>query len=89
MPIYEYVCSSCGNYEERLEFGSEVDREHVCPSCNKQMDRIVSQCRFKLIYNNKTDVCSWGNEGYASSQYWKAYKEAKARGEDVKPAGED
>jgi len=34
-------------------------------------------------------MCSWGNEGYSSSHYWDAYRAARARGEDVKPAGED
>jgi putative FmdB family regulatory protein len=86
MPLYEYVCDNCGHYEERLEFGSEVDREHVCPSCKTEMNRLVSLCKFKLEYNNKTDICDWNGN---SSHYWNDYKEAKARGEDVKPAGED
>jgi hypothetical protein len=32
---------------------------------------------FKLVYNNKTDMVSWGAEGYARSQYWDAVKKQK------------
>ena len=89
MPLFEYRCSVCNNVDEKLEFGKEMDQKHVCSKCNKPSEKIVSASRFELIYNNKTDMCSWGGEGYASSQYWNSYKAAKARGENVKPAGED
>jgi hypothetical protein len=51
------------------------------------MNRIYTKFNYKLIYNNKTDMCSWGIDGYASSQYWKNIKEARERGEDVKSPG--
>jgi putative FmdB family regulatory protein len=86
IPLYEYVCDNCGHYEERLEFGSEVDREHACPSCKTEMNRLVSLCKFKLEYNNKTDICDWNGN---SSHYWDDYKKAKSEGQDVKPFGED
>ena len=89
MPLIEYQCSVCNNIDERLEFGDEMDEEHYCSKCNGLMSRIVSLCKFKLVYNNKLDSCSWGSEGYASSQYWREYNAARGRGEDVKPAGED
>ena len=89
MPLFEYICTSCDNIDEKLEFGDEMEQEHFCSKCNKPSKRIVSRSRFELKYNNKTDCCSWGGEGYASSQYWNAYKAARSRGEDVKPAGED
>lgn len=89
MPIFEYRCTECDNVDERLEFGKEIDEKHYCSKCNGESKRIVSKNRFKLVYNNKTDMCSWGSEGYASSQYWRDYKAAKERGENVKPYGED
>lgn len=89
LPLYDYLCMKCGHNEERLEFGEEIDKEHMCPECKNVMDRTVSLCSFKLVYNNKTDSCAWGNEGYASSHYWDAYKKARAEGQDVKPYGED
>ena len=85
IPIYEYVCN-CGHYEEKLEFGNEMNEVHICPDCGEQMDRIVSLSKFKLEYNNKTDLCDWSGN---SSHYWDAYKKAREEGKDVKPAGED
>ncbi len=41
---------------------------------------------FELKYDNKKDMCDWNGE---TSQYWRAYNDAKARGENVKPADED
>jgi len=32
------------------------------------------QISFELKYNNRTDICSWGGDGYASSQYWNKIK---------------
>jgi len=89
IPIFEYLCNDCGYYEEKLEFGKEMDKEHICPKCEKVMDKLISKSRFELKYNNKTDMCSWGNDGYSSSHYWDAYRAARANGQNVKPAGED
>ena len=87
MPIYEYICKDCEVLDERIEFGEEIDAPHPCPECGKEMSRMIpSKMSFKLVYNNKTDICSWGHEGYESSRYWDAYKKAKAEGKDVKPA---
>ncbi|MDQ7783796.1 MAG: zinc ribbon domain-containing protein [Desulfomonilaceae bacterium] len=38
MPIFEYVCSSCGKEFERLVFTSESDRVE-CPSCGSNETR--------------------------------------------------
>jgi hypothetical protein len=89
IPLFEYRCNLCNNVDERLEFGTEMEADHYCSLCEGLASRIVSQCKFELKYNNKTDMCSWGSEGYASSHYWDEYKAARARGENVKPAGED
>jgi putative FmdB family regulatory protein len=86
IPLYDYKCE-CGFIEEKLEFGEEIEQPHPCPKCGKEMERLSpKKVSFKLKYNNKTDMCSWGNEGYDSSRYWDEYKKAKERGEDVKPA---
>ena len=44
MPIYEYVCSDCGNKFELLRSFSESDKEAACPKCNKTAKRVVSVC---------------------------------------------
>ena len=86
MPLFEYRCNLCNNVDERLEFGTEMEADHYCSLCEGLASRIVSQCKFELKYNNKTDLCDWeGN----SSHYWDDYKKARENGQNVKPAGED
>jgi hypothetical protein len=50
------------------------------------MTKKVDFGSFELKYNNKTDMCDWTG---ATSQYWTAFKDAKSRGENVKPADEE
>ena len=84
LKIYDCECQGCGNIEERIsEDGVNFD---PCSNCGEEMKRIFTSFNFRLKYNNKTDVCSWGNHGYETSQYWKDVKEARARGENVKSA---
>jgi putative FmdB family regulatory protein len=89
MPMWDYTCEKCGNVVEVLILKRDKNLEVKC-DCGNKMKRIFpNKTSFKLVYNNKTDMCSWGYEGYASSQYWRDYKAAKERGENVKPAGAD
>ena len=82
MPIHEWICSPCEIYVEKLEFGDEITRPHPCPGCEQEMTKIISLCRFELVYNAKRDLCDWhGN----SSHYWDAVKKAREDGKDVKP----
>ena len=85
-PWCDIVCMDCKVLKEdvRLAYGEQP--EEICPECGKQMTKKVDFGSFQLKYNNKTDVCDWTGE---TSQYWKAFNEAKARGENVKPYGED
>lgn len=34
MPLYEYVCGSCGQHFEKMMRFSEVDRLPECPQCH-------------------------------------------------------
>ena len=43
MPIYEFKCGKCGDFE-KLVFG---DDEVVCPSCGGAVERVMSACNFK------------------------------------------
>ena len=38
MPIFEFVCSDCGQPFEELIFGSNTD-DVICPSCGSQQVR--------------------------------------------------
>jgi len=90
MPLYDYKCSRCEKIIQLLVTRMEAENPMYCPFCNISMERLFpKKGSFKLEYNNKTDLCGWGCDNYESSQYWKAYKEAKERGENVKPADAD
>lgn len=80
--IYDTECTSCGEIiEQTIEDNEEIGN---CPICGGDMKRIFTTMNFKLLYNNKTDVCGWAAHGYEESQYYKNVKEARARGENVK-----
>lgn len=81
MPLYEYICDDCYLHMETIEFGKEIDESHICPGCGREMRRAISIPNFKLKYDPKKDICDWqGN----TTQYYRQYKEAKERGEDVR-----
>jgi predicted nucleic acid-binding Zn ribbon protein len=67
--MYEYYCNRCKGYIEKIV--KNMHEEVKCPVCEKIMKReFPNTMNFKLVYNNKTDMVSWGNEGYARSRYW-------------------
>jgi len=89
MPLYQYKCTNCDFDIEKLEFGKEIDNEHLCPDCGSSMTRLFpNTMKFKLKFNPKTDLVSWGNEGYQRSHYWDEVKKQRAEGKDVKPSNE-
>ncbi len=87
MPVFDFDCPICG--EEKIDVFCKVDEGLICSKCFNVMKKRCNCHHFKLLYDNKKDSCSWGADGYASSQYWSAVKEARARGEKVKGALED
>lgn len=72
--VYDVKCTNCGFTDEvfceNMEFGK-------CPECNGELVQEFKQFRFKLEYNPKTDMCSWANDGYNTSQYWNQVKKEK------------
>ncbi|MFW6129740.1 MAG: FmdB family zinc ribbon protein [Atribacterota bacterium] len=87
MPIYDVYCNKCGKIDEQwLKIDESAGK---CPKCGSNETHKMPGGHFKLVYNNKKDVCTWANEGYSSSQYWNAVKSARERGENVKGFGED
>lgn len=82
MPIYDVYCEKCGNEYEVLQ---KVDDKCEKCKCGSWLKRKCNCASFRLIYNNKTDMCSWGDDGYSTSQYWSAVKEQREKGKDVKP----
>lgn len=47
MPIYEFVCESCGRLVERLQKVSDPPPE-ACPECGGKMAKIMSRNSFQL-----------------------------------------
>ncbi len=83
IPIYDLFCPECGHTEIDMILSINEDLPD-CSKCQTSMKRVCGCKSFKLVYNNKTDMCAWGNEGYARSQYWDQYKKDKADGKDVR-----
>jgi putative FmdB family regulatory protein len=47
MPIYEFVCESCGRLVERLQKISDPPPD-ACPECGGKMAKIMSRNSFQL-----------------------------------------
>jgi putative FmdB family regulatory protein len=77
MPLFEYECPKCKAF---FEWIAKFDEVVKCPLCF-DVDAVkvfpTSSPSFKLVYNNKTDMCDWDGN---TSQYWTKYKEMKAEG---------
>ena len=67
VPLYDIICNTCEKVEEMMLMVNDEIPE--CPDCRSKRERLCNCSHFKLVYNNKTDICSWGDQGYSSSQY--------------------
>lgn len=85
LQLNDYECLNCANVEEHYV---NIEEQVFCSKCGGISKKLFTGMRFELKYNPKTDMCSWGNEGYSSSQYWKDVKKAKEDGHKVKGANE-
>ena len=85
LQLNDFECPTCGVLKELYIDHTE---KPVCDKCNTTMIKLFNNMRFELKYNPKTDVCAWGNEGYAASQYWRDVKKAREDGHKVKGANE-
>jgi predicted nucleic acid-binding Zn ribbon protein len=65
--IFDVQCEECKKIEEI--FIDDKEDFPTCSECEGEVKRIFTKFNFKLIYNNKTDMCAWGDNGYDSSQY--------------------
>jgi len=83
--INDYECPKCGHIEELLNDDKNIP---LCSKCSNEMTKIITKMTFELKYNPKTDICSWGFDGYNASQYWKDVKKARDDGHKVKGANE-
>ena len=83
MPLYDLYCTCCD--ARQIDIFLKVNENlPECSKCGGKMARICGCKSFKLIYDNKKDSCAWGNEGYASSQYYREFNKQKAEGKNVR-----
>lgn len=60
MPVYEYLCSSCGKRFEKMVRFSEMNQQPECPICHsletrKQISMVASQ--FGGSYSASSSSC--------------------------------
>lgn len=72
MPLFDYKCK-CGFEEEKLVFCCYDSQ--TCPECGELMEKQFPRgTRFKLHYDNKTDMCDWDGN---TSRYWDDVKKQR------------
>ena len=72
MPIYEYACPKCGEFEQRQSLSDPVLKK--CPTCRSKVTKLISSSAFTLkgggwysdAYQKKTPPTAAG-ESKASS----------------------
>ena len=77
MPIYEFVCESCGRIVERLQKLGDPPPE-ACPECGGKMAKIMSRNSFQLKGGGwYRDLYSSSGSGISSGDGKPAAKETK------------
>lgn len=83
MPLLDLICTKCGN--EVIDVWLKANENPgICKLCKGALARIPGG-HFKLVYNNKTDMCDWSGN---TSMYWNEVKKQRAEGKNVKGANE-
>lgn len=73
MPIYEYECGKCGEFEHRQNLSDPVLKR--CPTCKSKVTKIMSSSGFQLkgggwyadAYQKKSSSDSGGTGGTGGS----------------------
>lgn len=52
MPIYDYLCQSCGPFEKRRAM-TESQQPSICPTCGQPAPRMMTVVRLNLMPGNK------------------------------------
>ena len=79
MPIYEFVCESCGRIVERLQKLNDPPPE-ACPECGGKMAKIMSRNSFQLKGGG------WYRDLYSSSGSANTPGDGKAAPKETKAA---
>ncbi len=46
MPIYEFICESCGNKEEKLLMISKRNEPQSCSKCHQKLTKLIGNASF-------------------------------------------
>lgn len=75
MAWFDTYCPECGYI---IEYGLKGNDEEppLCPKCEEngkevKTKKVVGSTSFKLIYDNRKDMCDWDGN---TSQYWNEIK---------------
>jgi len=74
--LADVICPICNSvYEDKIIFNVEEDKI-LCVQCGDVVCEIIPaiSASFRLKYDNKRDMVSWGKENYSPSQYYSAQK---------------
>src|SRR5437762_14064938 len=86
MPIYEFVCESCGRLVEKLQKVSDPPPD-ACPECGGKMAKIMSRNSFQLKGGGwYRDLYSKGGSSGASAPASES-KPAETKAEPAKAEG--
>lgn len=78
--MFDWECQHCGHIFENL---TDTNLSIIsCPKCDHDCHKVIMKPRsVELKYDPKKDICDWDGN---TSQYYRAYNEAKDRGENVR-----
>ena len=88
--LCDVKCPKCGTvYEDKIIYNVETE-EVICEKCNIACEIIPSiSATFRLKYDNKKDICSWGAEGYSKSKYWSEQNKLAKKNIFVQPGNKE
>ncbi len=55
MPVYEFLCDSCGPFERRRSIG-ESDAPMLCPACDETASRVYSMPGFTVLSRGQKEL---------------------------------
>lgn len=72
MPIYEYMCRSCGTRNEFLEGVTREKVDKVCSECGSdKLDKLISMAAFTVSSGSSCEggacACEGGGHGHGGS----------------------
>jgi putative FmdB family regulatory protein len=88
MPIYEYSCKKCGNFE--VMQGIKEDPLKKCPTCNAKVTKMISRSAFHLKGSGwyMTDYAKTGASGPPNENKSEETKSATSETKDSKSSSD-